>query len=355
MTPRLNWAGAILLAILMILSPTGLLAQTSDSSPDQPTQTAPAEEKSQNPQTTDKAPESEPTETRAALVNDTIITREQLETEVNAATQRMAKGGQPVPGEQLDALREKALDSIIDRELLYQESVKQKISADQAQVDKRYAALKQRFGDEAKYEESIKAMGLTDSGIQEMITRSLVIETLIETQVTANIEVKEEEKKAFYEENPSFFKQPEQVQARHILIKMDENADEQTQQEARKAIEMVQEKVKAGEDFTELAKTHSQGPSNTKGGDLGFFGKGQMVKPFEDAAFAMQPGEVSDIVQTRFGYHLIKVTDRREASVQPYEEASEKIDQYLNQQKSKQAFDTFMEGLKKDAKIEKFI
>jgi len=352
MTSKFKWIGSLLLVAAMLLAGPAAIAQTSDPAP------APSTEPAVTPETEAKpaAPsETKPEETRAALVNGTAITREQVETEVTAMGQQMAQRGQPIPPEKLNEMRKRALDSMIDRELLYQETVKTNLTADEAQVEERYQALKQRFGDDAKYQESITAMGLTDKGIREMISRSLVIETFIQTKVTADVHVNEEDKRAFYDNNPNLFQKPEQVEASHILIKTEKDADDAAQQEALKAIQAVQEKVKAGEDFAELAKTHSQGPSAPRGGELGFFGKGQMVKPFEEAAFAMQPGDVSDIVQTQFGYHLIKVTGRSEASVEAYENVAEKIGGYLNQQKSKQAFDAYMQDLKKKSEIEKFI
>ena len=343
------YRGGILLALLtLLLAPVALMAQESETDTTQKTKETAETALTEGPISTDP-------EGRAAVVNGVAIPVSQLETELKTMAQRMGPQGGKIPQEQLAMLRQQALNSIIDRELLYQETVKQKITADPEVIAQRHAQIKERFGEGEKYETAIKEMGLTDANIEEMISRSLVIEELVNTKVTSAVTVTAEEQKAFYDENPKFFEQPAQVQARHILIKLDEKADDQAKEDALTAIKEVQEKVAAGEDFAELAKTYSQGPSNTKGGDLGFFGKGQMVKPFEEAAFALQPGEVSDIVHTRFGYHIIKVTDRRDAATQPYEEASEKIGQYLKQQKSKEAFDTYLEGLKKEATIEKFI
>jgi len=136
---------------------------------------------------------------------------------------------------------------------------------------------------------------------------------------------------------------------------VESNADEDKKGEARQKIVVVQEKLKKGEDFAVLAKEYSEGPSNTRGGDLGYFRRGQMVKPFEDAAFTMQPNEVSDVIETRFGYHLIKVYDKKPEQVLAYADVKEKLNQRLKQQKVEKEATQYVDQLKKDAKIEKFL
>jgi peptidyl-prolyl cis-trans isomerase C len=149
------------------------------------------------------------------------------------------------------------------------------------------------------------------------------------------------------------FKQPEQVKASHILIKVTPDADDAQKATARKKIEEIQQKLKNGGDFAALAKEYSEGPSGARGGDLGFFRHGQMVKPFENAAFGLEPGQVSDVVTTRFGYHLIKVTEKKPAKTLAYSEVKDKIGERLKQQKIEKQAGEYIDGLKKDAKIEK--
>jgi peptidyl-prolyl cis-trans isomerase C len=136
---------------------------------------------------------------------------------------------------------------------------------------------------------------------------------------------------------------------------VDQGATEEKKVEARKKIKEVQEKVKKGEDFAELAKTYSEGPSAPRGGDLGLFGRGQMVKPFEDAAFSLKPNETSDIVETKFGYHLIKVVDKQPAKKIAYADVKDRINKHLKDQKLRTDRQLYFDKLKKDAKIEKFL
>ena len=114
-------------------------------------------------------------------------------------------------------------------------------------------------------------------------------------------------------------------------------------------------KYEAGEDFTTLATTYSEGPSNIQGGNLGYFQRGQMVKPFEDAAFALAPGEVSNIVETRFGYHLIKVTGRQSETTIAYDAIKDRLQKYLKEQKVQEQVNTYIEEAKGKAEVEKFL
>jgi len=143
--------------------------------------------------------------------------------------------------------------------------------------------------------------------------------------------------------------------ASHILIKAEQDADKAKTLEAKEKIEMIQKRVKKGDDFAALAKEFSEGPSAPKGGDLGYFGPGRMVKPFETAAFKMEPGEVSDIVKTRFGYHLIKVMDKKPAKQVTFEEVQDKLQQFLKQQKVQKEVEAYIKQLKESAKIERFL
>ncbi len=139
------------------------------------------------------------------------------------------------------------------------------------------------------------------------------------------VEIEEKEVEGYYEYNLERYSEPNQIRARHILFKVKENASDQEAEEARKKAEPVLEMAKKGEDFAELAVKYSEGPTKDKGGDLGFFEKGKMVPAFEEAAFALKEGEISDIVRTPFGYHIIKVEEIKEARTKPIEEVREEI------------------------------
>ena len=156
----------------------------------------------------------------------------------------------------------------------------------------------------------------------------------------------------FYDKNPDKFKQEEAIRASHILIPADEKADDATKKKARAEADSVLKELQAGGDFAELAKKHSKDGSAAQGGDLNFFPKGQMVPAFDQAAWALKPGQISDVVTTPFGYHIIKVTDHRAASTVPFDQVSGRIKEYLAQQQKQERAQAFIESLKQKAKIE---
>jgi peptidyl-prolyl cis-trans isomerase C len=176
---------------------------------------------------------------------------------------------------------------------------------------------------------------------------------VIQQEVVSKVVISDEESQTFYDGNMDRFIEPEQVQASHILIMV--NPDEASQEEkdtARKKIEELLVQVKEGADFAELAKEHSEGPSNERGGDLGFFARGQMVKPFEDAAFALVEGEISDVVETQYGYHIIKATGKKPQRQVPFDEVKDQIQQSLFQEKANTEVSNWIAALRESATIE---
>ena len=227
------------------------------------------------------------------------------------------------------------------------------IKVDNQRANDQLAAIKKRFPNEEAFKKALNDMQLTEDEVKMQIRRGLAIRELIDQKVAGKIVIKDEETKAYYDGNPQFFQQPEQVKASHILIKVEPTADEAAKTEARKKIAEVQQKLKDGGDFAALAKEYSQGPSSAKGGDLGYFRRGQMVGPFEDTAFSMKTNEVSDLVETRFGYHIIKVNDKKPEQTLAYADVKDKIAQRLKQEKIAKDAAQYVEDLKKGAKVEK--
>ena len=289
---------------------------------------------------------------KVATVNGTAISRGDLDREVKLWTERMASQGRQLPPAQLPAVRSQILESLINQELLYQASKNNKVKIDQKIIDERYDAIKKRFKTEEEYKDAIAKMGVTETIIRKQLEKGLAIDELLKTSVVKDITVTDEESRKYYDENQDQFKQAEQVKASHILIKVEPTASDEQKAEARKKIETVQGKLKKGDDFAAVAKEYSEGPSKSRGGDLGFFGRGQMVKPFEDAAFAMDVEEVSGVVETNFGYHIIKVSEKKPASTSSYSEVKDQLQQHLKQQKTRQAVEAYVEELRKKAKIE---
>ncbi len=285
-----------------------------------------------------------------ATVNGKAISQQDFDFEFQQTIGQMAQRGQMVGEENLPVVRQSVLGRMIEEELLFQDTQTQGISIPDQRVSDELARVKSRFPSEAEFQTALTALKISEDDLRRKIHRGLAIQQLISTLVL-DVQVTDEEMQAFYESNPSLFQSPEQIQARHILIKVAPEAEESVKKEALQKIKDVQKKIKAGEDFAALAQAHSEGPSSVKGGDLGFFRRGQMVKSFEEAAFSLQKGEVSDVVETRFGYHLIKVTERRPAGTIGFEEAKGRIAENLKKEKDGQVVRQYIEALRAKADI----
>jgi len=297
------------------------------------------------------AEEPDPSQDKVAVVNGFVITRAKLDKEVHRTQQRFSIMGKSVPDSQLSEFRKQTLERLIDSELLYQESQNTGIKVDKAALDEKF---KKRFPDEAKLKKILSGMNMSESALKSEWLRGMAIREFIDREFVSKVKVTEKETKAYYENNPNLFKQSEQVRARHILIKVDSKVNDSEKLKARKTLETIREKLQKGEDFSTLAKEYSQCPSSAKGGDLGFFGQGKMVKPFEEAAFALKPGQVSDIVETTFGYHLIKLVEKKPESTIPFEKVRNKIEQHLKNEKVQQEVASHLAKLKQEAKVERF-
>ena len=155
-------------------------------------------------------------------------------------------------------------------------------------------------------------------------------------------------------ENPEFFEKPESLTASHIIITIGPEDSDEAKREAKEKIEAIRQEIVDGADFAAVAREKSEGPSASSGGSLGSFTRGQMVAPFEEAAFSLEPGELSDIVLTDFGYHVILVEEKIQNGIQSVDEVSEQIRQYLSSIAEQTETEKFIAGLKELAKIEYF-
>ena len=300
------------------------------------------------------AAQNQPSKDALAVVNGSVISRSEFDAEIGRVQQRFSSMGQTLSSTRLSEIRKEILENFIGRELLYQASQKNGIKVDEAAVNEQLAALKKRFPSEAEFNKALSKMNISEAAMTSQLERNIAIKKFIDKQFVQKITIPGKESKAYYESNPDLFKQPEQVQASHILIKVDSKADDAQKSEARNKIEEIQKRLQKGEDFAALAKEFSQCPSNAKGGDLGYFRRGQMVPPFEQAAFGLKPGTISDIVETNFGYHLIKVIDKKFESTIPYNDVKERLEQHLKQKKIQKEITSYVEKLKAKARVERF-
>jgi len=237
------------------------------------------------------------------------------------------------------SFKKNILSQLIDYELLYQQAQTEKVKISNDEIDLEIDRIKDNFSSPEEFNEALKANNITIIQLKEDIKRQLMINSILE-ETRNQISISDEELLEYYNENKDSFLEPEQVHARHILV--------ETEEEANNLLLQLKEGLT---DFAELAKEKSIGPSAPNGGDLGFFARGQMVKEFEDAAFSLETGEISDVVQTQFGYHIIKCEEKKEEYSPTFEEAKERISDTLKYQRENDAISSLVSKLREESVI----
>jgi peptidyl-prolyl cis-trans isomerase C len=270
-----------------------------------------------------------------ATVDGTDISVEDFNKEMLRVQLAVLNSGKVLSCPQVTKLRTEVAEGLVRRELLFQEA-KKKVKVTEAEVNDEMKKLKDQYGSDANFTAALSASNVTPATLKAQIERTLLIQKYIETQFSSKVTVTDQEIRAAYDRNRDSFRQPEQVKASHILVKVDAQADAKKKAEARKKIDDVKARVAQKQDFESLARTYSEDPSGSKGGDIGYVARGQVLKPFEDVLFALKTGEVSDVVETPLGYHLIKATDRKAETVIPFETLKDQLAKALKQEKGQQ-------------------
>jgi peptidyl-prolyl cis-trans isomerase C len=292
---------------------------------------------------------------KAAVVNGAPIDRSELEGEVLKIQKTLLGFGKPLTCGQVASIQTEVLESLIRREILYQESKKSGIKVDQDAVTGEMDALRKQFFTTAEYKNELMRRGLTEDTLRSRLEQNLTVQQYVERQFASKVVVSDNDMVSYYESHLEIFKQPLQVAASHILIQTDPKWEESRKQEARRKAEQILKSLKKGQDFAALAREQSDGPTRTSGGDLGYIKMGQLDKPLENAVFSLKPGEISDVVETSYGFHLFKVTDRKPETVLAYEKVKEKIRQFLRDEKAKQEADLRAKSLREKAAVEIFL
>jgi peptidyl-prolyl cis-trans isomerase C len=266
------------------------------------------------------------------------------------------RAGQPLPADQRDRVIRGVLDELIGYRLLLQESLLRKVSVPEAEVDARMTELRGQFPSEEGFAEALALRQMTLATLRAEARRGRQVDAMLEDELAADVAVTSAQVTEFYENNPLEFQQGERVRASHILIGLAEDADAEVKEQSRLRALGVLVEVRAGRDFAELAKQYSDDPaSGANGGDLGYFERGQMVAPFEEAAFSLAPTQTSDIVESPFGYHIIMVIDRQESRTVPLDEVRPRVQEHLESQNRELQMQTFVEALKAKSKVDIYI
>ncbi|MFU8803444.1 MAG: peptidylprolyl isomerase [Bradymonadaceae bacterium] len=289
-----------------------------------------------------------------ATVNGQEITAQEFNTEVD----RLLESGQ-FPPELLQHLQAQIIERLIDQRLIDAAIADANIEISEAEIDAKLEEVRAEFaeaseeiyGEKRTLDDMVTELGISTAELRQSIQQSIAIERLLEARGMTG--PTEEEVREFYDQNQEFFAQPEQIEARHILIRVEPEAPEEAWEEARERAEQVHAQVtEEGADFEAIATEVSEGPSAPEGGALGTFARGRMVPEFEEAAFALQPGEISEPVRTQFGWHIIQVQDRQQEGTVEFDEIKDQLERELKNQAIQEQLGAFLEGLRAQADIQ---
>ena len=279
----------------------------------------------------EEIPEQNETNEIMALVNGEPVYASEIEMQYS----------QLPPGYQNIISKGALLNQVIDELLLMQEAEKLGITVSEEELDKIIdKAITDNNVTLEEFEAALSERNITLENVKNFYKKQISIILLLNQTVLGTMSVEDEEVENYYIENANLFKTEFQVRASHILVETEEEA------------EAVIERLNNGEEFKDVAFNVSIGPSNVRGGDLGYFGTGAMVQPFEEAAFALEINETSEPVQTQFGWHVIFLTDKKEGEQQAFEDVEEQIKETLLTEKQRKAYQDYVAELKADARIE---
>ncbi|MFA6567883.1 MAG: peptidylprolyl isomerase [Victivallales bacterium] len=306
-----------------------------------------------------------------AKIGDDKITKADILVEFKPVIAMMKESGQldSVPADVWKSEVKERLEDLIATKLLLKLAEADGYKPDPAKAEEEFKKLTAQLPPE-QLAETLAKQGMTQEAIKARIAMGLVIQQWIEEKVAPNIKVSDEDAEKFYRENQERFKKPETIRASHILVKIDEidpekakgmtdeqkgKASDELKQQALKKAQDILAKLKQGEDFAKLATENSACPSKEKGGDLGTFEKGKMAEEFDKAAFSLKPGELSDVVETELGYHIIRTAEKKESEFMPLQDVKGFLVEGLKNQKTSEIIQDRIETEKKNKKVEIFV
>ena len=256
--------------------------------------------------------------------------------------------------QQLPQLMSESLNNIIVEKLVRAKVEEENVTVDSDEINERISEIESQLPEGTMLSQVLLNQNMTMARFREQLREQLKLEKVLSSHVEQDFDATDVQVREFYDENvQEFFQEQESVSARHILIGFEDDDGEDEKDAKLEKIEGLRKSIVDDEmDFAEVAEDHSSCPSSANGGSLGSFGRGQMVPSFENVAFEQPIGEVSEPVETDFGYHLILVEDRTQGRTVPFEEVEDRIRAFLIQQQQQQANQQFVQKLSEEADIE---
>ena len=286
-----------------------------------------------------------------ARVNGTAITRAEVDRSIRVflAQNRLSHELSP---EARRKAEEAALEQLIVTRILYQTGLALSVDDLGRQIGEKISRIRNKFPTPKAYEDALRASDLSDLDAREVVRNDLVVSNLLEREIVGKVTVSDRELELFYQRNLDKFRKPAGTRLAQILVGVSPQALVEEKLQAREKAEKIRTRLAAGEEFAALAQSESSCPSNEQGGDLGVFEEGSMIPEFAQATASLKPGEVSQVFETQDGYHLVKLTERVNASVITFDQAKERIGAYLKEVGSQRAINEYVAELKKKARIE---
>ena len=287
-----------------------------------------------------------------ATINGVKISGVEFSKGLQNYKRRLAMMGQEATPEHSKEINKTIVDDLVNRELLIQNCSKTGIKVSNDELNKEITSIKSKFQTEEQFNQAVKSQNLTIDEVKSDVRKALAIKKLMKNDIEDKIIVDEKAINEYYKNNPDKFIEGESIKASHILLMVDKNAAKDAKETAKKKIDGLLIRVKKGEDFAKLAKENSDDKgSGQNGGDLGFFSKGMMVPNFEKAAFSLKKDEVSEVVETEFGYHIIKLTDKKPSRTIPQSEVHDRLKNFLKSMEANKKVSEYLADLRKKADI----
>ena len=253
--------------------------------------------------------------------------------------------------EKLKSIQEKALDTLVEKEMQYQDGLARGMTPDKESVEAEYKRVVERFKGRKEFDKALKSAGFTENTLRRFISRDMLAEKVRKVEVDDKVKITDAVVLEYYEKNKSRYMKPEEYRASSILVKVNPAATTEERATLRARADALLKKIKDGADFGQVAYDDSDDMSRIKGGDMGYFHTGRTVPEFETAVKKLKVGEVSGIVESMYGFHIIKLTDKKEPRQLPYDEVKDKIRAQLVEKEKKRLFDAWMGDLRSKAKI----